>query len=730
MKLFQRTILSFAGAIFLQAALAGAALAAIFGSMQNEDAARELKTEAESAYESFNAWKLAFWVDINDLAQDAGLSRRVERAALSPVDDFAVEESLRRALVGSGAESVFMADRSSGASRFLYRDPHDVAAPDGKRLSFTHSHPYIEIVSTSGGLWFVGAVRIAPRGRRPLDGFLLKRIGEARGSQRSSDPMVAVVVSDGARGIFGRYAGSSGDDRNVLGNAADFLASLAGRRLENSYVLFPRREGPGGVYAAVAQQTGLVSTPSGEASLTVSTVLSYELYAARAARLNGAVLAVSLIAAGFTIMAALALTRSIVDPVRRLSDAMRRVEEGDYGAAVRVRASGEIGELVAGFNGMARKLESDKGELETYIEDIESLQQYRERVIDAIREGLAVVDAEGRIESANRAFAELFGPERPAGTDLSATGGGVFDRELLEALRETAVEASARGRTLRRSSGGRSFDLKLYPLGAAPRQGRGRCIVIVEDVSERLAAEARMIQADRLASMSMLSAGVAHEINNPLSSILSNVQNLLSEAPGGESGEALRIVERETKRIARIVRQLLDFSAPRYPGASSEPAPSCSPGTVIADLVMLVGYPFRAEGRIEIAQEVGAEVPDAAIAEDELKQVLLNLMKNALESIGERGRITVRAAAVPEGVEVSVADDGPGIPEGVLGKIFDPFYTTKAMRAEGTVGIGLGLSVVYGIVATRGGRIVAGNDPAGGAVLRVILPAAAGRKEA
>ncbi|MGO8695931.1 MAG: sensor histidine kinase [Rectinemataceae bacterium] len=617
MKLFQRTLLSFAGAIFLQAALAGAALATIFGSMQTEDAARELKTEAESAYGAFNAWKLAFWKDINELAENGRLLHLVESARLSPSDVYAVEEALRQGLAGSGAESVFVEDGFSGRGRFLYRDPHDRGAPDGSRLSVARAHPYIEIVSTPEGLWFVGVVRIAPAARRPLDVFLLKRIDENLVSQLSYDPMVAVVVSDGIRNILGRYPGASGDGRHPLENAGDFIGRIAGMRPENSYVLFPRRDGPAGSYAAVLQQSGSVSTPGGEATLTVSTVLSYELYEVRASRINGAVLAVSLIVAAFTIAAALALTRSIVDPVRRLSAAMRCVEEGDYGAAVQGRAGGELGELLTGFNGMARKLEADKSELDAYM-------------------------------------------------------------------------------------------------------------------SQRLAAEARMIQADRLASMSMLSAGVAHEINNPLSSILSNVQNLISEAPEGESVEALRIVERETKRIARIVRQLLDFSAPRYPGASSsEPFPRCSPAAVIDDLVILVGYPFRAEGRIRIVQDVAADCPDAAIAEDELKQVLLNLMKNALESIGERGTIVVGASAAPEGVELSVSDDGPGIPEEALGKIFDPFFTTKASRAEGAVGIGLGLSVVYGIVTTRGGRISAENDPkgSGGAVLRVLLPAAEDRKE-
>jgi signal transduction histidine kinase/HAMP domain-containing protein len=728
MKLFQRTLLSFAGAIFLQALLAGTALAAIFGSMQSEDAAKELKSEAESAYGAFNAWKLAFWKDITELADDGRLSRLVEGSRSSPLDSFPVMESLRQRLVGSGAESVYIEDRTRGAGRFLYRDPHDSYAPDSSVLACGRPHPYIEIVSTAGGIWFTGVVRIAPRARRPLDVFLLKRIDENLVSHLSYDPMVAVVVSDGTMNVVRGNSGSAAGARGVMESADDFLALLKSRQLDISYVRFPRREGPAGGYAAVAQQSGPVTTPDGPKSLILSTVLSYRLYEERAARINGAVLTVSLIAAALTIAVALALARSIVDPVRRLTTAMRRMEKGDYGAEVLGRAGGEIGELLEGFNLMARKLEADKSELEAYIEEIEGLQLYRERVIDAIREGLAVVDAGGAIEGFNRAFAELFSPAPAGSPALGATDAALFDRELLGMVRDIALDPAAAGATLRRSSSGRTFDVKLYPLGAVPRQARGRCIVIVEDVSDRLAAEARMIQADRLASMSMLSAGVAHEINNPLSSILSNVQNLMSEMPGGESGEALRIVERETRRIARIVRQLLDFSAPRYPGAARfEYPPRCSPSTVIADLVILVGYPFRAEGSVRIVQDIAADCPDAAITEDELKQVLLNLIKNALESIDGRGKIVVRAAAVPEGVELSVTDSGPGIPEEALGRIFDPFFTTKEHNGGEPAGIGLGLSVVYGIVTTRGGRITAENDSTGqgGAVLRVVLPAAA-----
>ena len=731
MKLFQRTLLSFAGVIFLQAVLAGAALAVIFGSMQTEDATRELKTEASAAYEVFNAWKLAFWKDINTLAEDERLIRLISGSPY-PLSDSVVSENLRQAIVGSAAESVYVKYSGSREGKFLFRDPRDRYAPDGARLSVQRPHPYIEIVSTEGGLWFAGIVRLAPAARRPLDVFLLKRIDESLVSQLSYDPMVAVIVSDGIRDIVGRYSASAPAEggAKVLENARSFITALNTHRPEGAYAIYPWRDGAGGGYAAIVQRAGSATTLGGEAPLTVSALLTYELYGARAARLNGTVVAVSLIVALSTILAALGFTRSIADPVRRLSEAMHRIREGDYGATAQGSAGGEIGELLAGFNGMARKLESDRSELDAYIEDIEGLKEYRERVIDAIREGLAVADSDGRIESANRAFLTLFGLARAEELTLGSIAPSVFDAELQTRLGETACGGMARGSTLRRMEGARSFDVKLYPLTSAPRHEHGRCIVIVEDVTERLASEARLVQADRLASMSMLSAGVAHEINNPLSSILSNVQNLLSESPGGESGKVLRLVERETMRIARIVRQLLDFSSPRFTGVRAEdPVPRCNPVAVIKNLVLLVGYPLRAEGRVDIISEMDEACPEVAVTEDELTQVMLNLMKNALEAVGEHGRVVIRAAESPAGVRIEVSDSGAGIPEEIRGRIFDPFFTTKSTLGPDHSGVGLGLSVVYGIVTTRGGSIVAESGSsveAGhrGATIRVELPAA------
>jgi two-component system NtrC family sensor kinase len=132
---------------------------------------------------------------------------------------------------------------------------------------------------------------------------------------------------------------------------------------------------------------------------------------------------------------------------------------------------------------------------------------------------------------------------------------------------------------------------------------------------------------------------------------------------------------------------------------------------------------------VEFRELLDPDLPDAAISEDELKQILLNLLKNALQAVGGEGLVRVETRLARGRVEISVADSGPGIPEDVIGRIFDPFYTTKhAQDGEGAAGIGLGLSVTYGIVTKRGGSIRAANEEGGGAVFLVTLPAAPRRE--
>ncbi len=753
MKLFQRTLWSFVGVIALQAALAGAALSTVFGSMQAEDAAREMAAEASTAYESFNAWKLAFWKDINLLNEDGRLVRAVGASTGSPAWDEGVARELSLRLSASSATAVVVRDEELGISRYLEPGSSEPVGqegsgfPDLSSFSIRKEHPYIDIISSRGGLWFVGAVRLSPpavRGAKKLDVFIAKKIDVDLVSHLSYDPMVAVALSMPGEGptVAGRFSGSGGSSKageRALAFAKAAVGPTTADSTGGAYIAYPRREWLGGSYSMVVQRTGTVGSLSGETPVFLAAVLSLDEYSARAARLQRSVLAVSLVIVAFTIIVALLLSRSIVSPLRLLSRATRRIAEGDYRAEVRGPVTGEIGELLEGFNGMAKKLAADKLELEQYIAEIVGLKERADGIIESIREGLAVIDAEGRVESANAAFRALFGEAAGAkGARLALIERGPFDEGIVDIARGALHDKENRGGgraadgatraasgITRRAADGRTFEIKLYPLVARSRPDGGSCVVIVEDASERLAYEAKVIQADKLASIGMLSAGVAHEINNPLSSILANLGNAISEARDPEAIASLRIVEGETHRIARIVRQLLEFSAPRRArDGQGYAAPRCDANAVARELVLLVGYPLRGVGRVEFREILDPDCPEVAMAEDELKQVLLNLLKNALHAVGREGRIRVETRATGRGVELSVADSGPGIPENAMARIFDPFFTTKTASSEDDAGLGLGLSVVYGIVTKRGGSVRAANEEGGGALFLVALPAA------
>ncbi|MEN6296441.1 MAG: ATP-binding protein, partial [Rectinema sp.] len=243
------------------------------------------------------------------------------------------------------------------------------------------------------------------------------------------------------------------------------------------------------------------------------------------------------------------------------------------------------------------------------------------------------------------------------------------------------------------------------------------CIMVIEDVTARVAYEEKIRQAEKLASISMLSAGVAHEINNPLSSILSNVQNLIKAEKEPERLEDLRLVEQETKRIARIVRNLLEFSS-----SSPVEKPRNDINACIQKTLQLVDYSLKKESGVSIVVRLSPDLPSAAIGEDECKQIILNLIKNSLEALGSSGTIRIETAFLSSEsmVQCRVSDTGRGIPKALLPRIFDPFFSTK--NEEGNSG--LGLSVVYGLVSKFKGRIEVESEEGRGTMVRISLPVA------
>jgi signal transduction histidine kinase len=232
-------------------------------------------------------------------------------------------------------------------------------------------------------------------------------------------------------------------------------------------------------------------------------------------------------------------------------------------------------------------------------------------------------------------------------------------------------------------------------------------------------AQEQLMRSARLAAVGRLSAGVAHEIGNPLAAIRGLLDLLqMGDLDPEEEREFIGRIQRETERIHRTIRDLLDFSR-------SEPADrdriesSADLAEVVSDTVKLLDRQNRFR-EIELALALDHDLPRVRGDEERLRQLLLNLLFNAADALGGKGRVEVRATNGGGVVQLTVEDDGPGIDREILNQIFDPFVTTKP-AGQGT---GLGLAVCHTIVERLGGSISAANREQGGAVFEVRLPAA------
>jgi PAS domain S-box-containing protein len=343
--------------------------------------------------------------------------------------------------------------------------------------------------------------------------------------------------------------------------------------------------------------------------------------------------------------------------------------------------------------------------------------QELETLFHVLRQGIAIADREGRIVRANRAFGQLLGLSaeevtgRPAAELLP---GGVVPPLSHDQVIDPEERVS---REVEDGARGRWFELTTAPLFDPQPLLIGQ-VHIVRDVTEERRMKEHLIQSEKLAAMGQLVAGVSHELNNPIGIILGHAE-LLGHMPGldAEVRAGAETIVAQATRAVRIVRQLLSFGR-RHAPVKQE----VSLDRLLRDVVGLVEADFRVSHRgrpITIALGLDQALPKVMADPHQLEQVFLNVLTNARQAIVSAGvgsRIEVSAAVQGRMVRVRIADDGPGIPAGVLRRVFDPFFTTKA---EGT---GLGLSICYGIVEEHGGKIRAESVEGRGAVFTIELP--------
>jgi signal transduction histidine kinase len=410
-------------------------------------------------------------------------------------------------------------------------------------------------------------------------------------------------------------------------------------------------------------------------------------------------------------------SQRVLSPLPRLQERVEAVARGEFAQKWSPNTDDEIGRLGREFERMVVALAARD-------QSLHSLQQMQSQILADLRAAVLVVGGDGLLRSQNPAAAALLGTsERAVGQPFEHTRLG----ERVAGLPQ-AMEAVARGQqraalhevVLRPEREGeleRQLNVVITPFGQKPEPGaRGEVLITAEDVSDELRTKERLIQSERLAAIGRMAAHVTHEVRNPLSSIGLNVELLEEELAnsGKEANELLRAIHREIEHLTAITEEYLRVA--RLPNPQLEPEDL---GDITRTTVEFMRAEFAAAG-IGLELDVPAHLPLTALDEGQIRQVLVNLLKNAREAMPSGGRVRVQVASDEGGVVVRVADEGPGMTRDEHQRIFDLFYTTKAN------GSGLGLPLSQQIVVAHGGVIRCESAPGQGTVFELCFPPHAG----
>ena len=333
-----------------------------------------------------------------------------------------------------------------------------------------------------------------------------------------------------------------------------------------------------------------------------------------------------------------------------------------------------------------------------------------QEVVDAISPALCIVDRSGAIRRANRAFADLV--NAPPASLIGRPWQAFIPPEWATDL-QRALDQQGAGREAELRTGERTYAVTAVPISS---NDRSAVVLLFDDQTERRRLQDQLIQSEKMSAIGQLIAGIAHDLNNPLASVL-GFADFLTEVPHIPPNirEPLTVIREEAERASSIVRNLLGFARKQDHQRRPTALKPLLDGTFVLLRNQLMAH--RVEARIEVEPDL--PMPD--VDPNQIQQVFVNLINNAAQAVASTGRpgtIVVRARRWLDGVAIDIIDDGPGMSENLATQVFEPFFTTKA-EGEGT---GLGLSISQGIVKEHGGRIMLASEEGKGSTFTVQLP--------
>ena len=405
---------------------------------------------------------------------------------------------------------------------------------------------------------------------------------------------------------------------------------------------------------------------------------------------------------------------------------LSRTDKGDFLSTDDV----ELLSTLSGYVGIAIENARLYRSLQLKVDEYERLKEFSENIVESINVGILAADLDDRVESWNTQIELLTGTPRQnaLGRRLSE----LFPAELCEKFDQARASSgvhniykfvlpSPAGATNGHSNGnGRArpthiLNLAIAPLVSKDLQQIGR-LIIFDDITDRDELERQLVQADKLSSIGLLAAGVAHEVNTPLAVISTYAQMLAKQISEDEQkSKLLDKIAKQTFRASEIVNSLLSFSR-----TSPTEFVEVDVNRVIQDTLTLIEHQLQ-KSAIEVTLDLESSLPPVKGNPGKLQQVFLNLFLNARDAMESGGRLAITTWRSDEGfARVQVADNGQGIPAENLTRIYDPFFTTKGARK----GTGLGLAVSYGIVREHGGNIDVESELGVGSRFCVELPLA------